>query len=276
MLINIILANFIVSLISFVGLFFFIKQGTFKKRSVNNSLVSFAAGVMLSAAFVTILPEALEQGDAHEVLLYALLGMIFGFLLERFLLWYHHHHEDTHSFKPTAWLVLIGDSIHNFIDGLAIAATYIVNPGLGFATTIAIAAHEIPQEFADFSILLHCGLSKKKAIIFNFLSALTAIIGGIVGFYLLQHFAHIVPLALGVAAGIFIYVSAADLIPELHRESKGAKSKSLLLQAIPFLLGTILMMFISQTYVHSHEDSDDVHEDDAMMILEQGSEDDHQ
>jgi len=247
-LIQIVTANFIVSLVSLVGLFYFYQKKIFTEKTTHY-FVSFAAGVMLSTAFVSILPEALEEGDIHEVLYFALGGMIFGFFLERFLLWHHHHHDDTHNIKPTVVLVLIGDAIHNFVDGIAIAATFIVNPALGISTVIAVAAHEIPQEFADFSILLHCGLKKNKALLYNFVSALTAVIGGIVGFYFLQRFEVYAPHVIAISAGIFIYISTADLIPELH---KNHKKGELVAQVLPFILGIFLMVILSQVLGHQH------------------------
>ena len=248
MLANITIANVLISLISFVGVVFVSNKKLLTGKIVQY-LVSFAAGVMLSTAFLNILPEALETGEVKEVLSYALGGMVFGFFLERFLLWYHHHHEDMHNVKPISLLVLIGDGIHNFVDGVAIAATFLVNPALGISTAIAVAAHEIPQEFADFSVLIHCGFSSRKALVLNFLSALMAVLGGIFGFYFLLQFQSYVPLAIALAAGIFIYIASADLIPELHRTHKKGE---LFEQVLPFTLGILIMVFLSQVLVESH------------------------
>lgn len=245
----ILLANVIISFISLFGLITIFSKKLQSKKTVE-IIVSFAAGVLLSSAFFSILVEALEEQDPHQVLLYTVLGMVLSFLMERFLLWHHHHHDDTHNIHPQAVLIIIGDAIHNFIDGLAIAATFIAAPALGITTTIAIAAHEIPQEIADFSILRHSGLSAKQAIKFNFFSALTAIIGGIVGFYFFSSFAETLPLALGFTAGIFIYVASADLIPALHDNHDKHKP---LIPVLSFLLGIFLIYFISISMVHSRE-----------------------
>lgn len=215
--------------------------------------VSFAAGVLLSSAFFNILVEALEDRDAHEVLLYTIIGMVVSFLLERFFLWYHHHHEDTHDIHPSALLIIIGDAIHNFIDGFAIAATFIAAPALGITTTLAIAAHEIPQEIADFSILRHSGLSVKRAIQFNFMTALTAVLGGIIGYYFFNTFHDALPLALGFTAGIFIYVASADLIPSLHEKYSNHKS---FIPVISFILGITLIYILSTLIVHAQETED--------------------
>lgn len=210
--------------------------------------VSFAAGTLLTSAFVNILHEALEGGEIYPVLLLTLSGMIFSFFLERFFVWHHHHHEDMHNMEPSAWLVIIGDGVHNFIDGLAIAATFVASPLIGWATTLAVAAHEIPQEIADFSVLRHSGVKVKRALWLNFLSALTAILGGIVGFYSIQQFDNILPLALGFTAGIFIYLSSADLIPSLHEEYH---SGGIIRQVVPFVIGVIMILVLSQLFAHA-------------------------
>ena len=236
----IIFANVIISLVSLLGLVTIFSKKLQSKNMVEIS-VSFAAGVLLSSAFFNILVEALKDRSAHEVFLYTIIGMVFSFFLERFFLWFHHHHEDTHNIHPSALLVIIGDAIHNFIDGLAIAATFIAAPALGITTTLAIAAHEIPQEIADFSILRHSGLSAKRAIQFNFISALTAVIGGIIGFYFFNTFHEVLPLALGFTAGIFIYIASADLIPALHENHSNHKP---FIPVLCFLLGILLIYFI--------------------------------
>jgi len=237
---DILLANLLISAVSFSGLAIF----SFKKVATENiitHLVSFAAGVMLTAAILDLLPESLEiaQGKV-DIFLPLFCGVIVFFFLERFLLWFHHHHG-THGIKPAPLLVLFGDGIHNGIDGVAIAATFLANPALGFVTTLAIAAHEIPQEIADFSVLIYGGFSKKKALAANFISGLTAVLGGILGFYFLDKIEGILPVFLAFTAGMFIYISCADLIPELHRDFEKRKNWG---QSIAFLLG-ILVLFVT-------------------------------
>lgn len=204
-------------------------------------LVSFAAGVILTTSFLDLFPEAVEQAEnlglKINIFLPAFLGVVTSFFIERFLLWFHHH-EHTHGMKPTIFLITIGDGIHNLIDGITIAATYLANPTLGLITTIAIAAHEIPQEIADFSILIHSGLSKKNALIINLLSAITAIIGGVLGYYFLNNFKTGLPVLLAFSAGIFIYISCSDLIPDLHRDYKEQRKW---VQVMPFIIGIVLM-----------------------------------
>ncbi len=258
-LISIIVANTLISLTSLSGVVTLASQ-QLKSKGMTGVIVSFAAGTLLASAFINILHEALEHGETYTVLLMTLIGMILSFFLERFFVWHHHHHDDMHNIHPSAFLVIIGDTVHNFIDGLAIAATFVASPAMGWATTLAIAAHEIPQEIADFSILRHSGLSTKKALRFNFFSALTAILGGIVGFYFVNSFEGILPYALGITAGIFIYVASADLIPSLHEEYKEG---GILKQVVPFLAGVLLIVLISQTFVHGHGEShlDEMEED---------------
>lgn len=251
-LISILVANLFISLVSFSGVMTLASQKLRSKQMVN-LIVSFAAGTLLASAFINVLYEALEHGVIYNVLLLTLAGMIFSFFLERFFVWHHHHHEETHNIKPSAWLVVVGDAIHNFVDGLAIAATFVASPAIGWATTIAIAAHEIPQEIADFTVLRHSGVSTKKALWINFVSALTAILGGVVGFYFMHSFEELLPLALGFTAGIFIYVASADLIPSLHEEHH---EKNTLKQVIPFILGIALILSLSQGFTHEHGEED--------------------
>ncbi len=208
--------------------------------------VGFAAGVMLTTAFLDLIPESFEHATGDDIYIYGLAGVVIFFLLERFVLWFHHHDEtDT---KPTAYLILLGDTIHNLFDGLAIAAAFLLNPTIGITAAIAIAAHEIPQEIADFSILVAGGMDKKKALFFNFLSALTALIGAVLGFYFLNTFKEIIPIFLFFTAGVFIYIACSDLIPDLHQHFKKQKKWT---SVIPFLLGIVLMYSII-TFVGHH------------------------
>lgn len=242
-----IIASFVTSLVSLIGIVFLLGK-TSSYEASSKSMVSFAAGVLIATAFINILNEALHEGPIDMVLLVTLAGIVFSFFMERFVLWYHHHHNDMHNIKPSAYLVIMGDSIHNFIDGIAIAATFSVSVPLGIITTVAIMAHEIPQEIADFMILVRSGFTRQKALMFNFLTALTAVLGGIVGVLLVNTYSNILPSALAFTAGIFIYIAAADLIPELHENHDRSKPLN---QAVPFVLGIALIVFITQ-FMHVH------------------------
>ena len=237
---QIILANVIVSLISLVGGITIVWKKLLDKNVVQY-LVAFAAGVILTTVFLDLFPEALEHaeelGQGYNIFFPAFLGILLSFFIERFFLWFHHH-ESTHGLKPARDLIIMGDAIHNFIDGVVIATTFLTSPELGVITTIAIAAHEIPQEIADFSILIHSGLTKAEALLVNLLSAVTAIAGGVMSFYFLSSIAGGLPFLLSFSSGIFIYIAGSDLIPHLHKDYREQRRWS---QVIPFIAGIVLM-----------------------------------
>ena len=185
-------------------------------------LVSFAIGTLLGAAFLEIIPHAFETGEAHQVA-FSILGGIFGFfVLEKLLLYRHCHTEhcevhDAHDHGRTGTLIVVGDTVHNFVDGVLIAAAFLQSTELGVVTAVAIIAHEIPQEVGDFLILLHSGYTRLRALAVNLLSSAATLVGGVIGYYGLQFFDGLEPILLGVVAASMIYVAVADLIPGLHR-----------------------------------------------------------
>ena len=185
-------------------------------------LVSFAIGALLGAAFLEIIPHAFEQGEPHQVA-FSILGGIFGFfVLEKLLLYRHCHTEhcevhDAHDHGRSGTLIVVGDSVHNFVDGVLIAAAFLQSTELGVVAAVAIIAHEIPQEVGDFLILLHSGYSRARALAMNLLSSAATVIGGLVGYFGLQLVDGLEPILLGVVAASMIYVAVADLIPGLHR-----------------------------------------------------------
>ncbi|KKP85939.1 MAG: Zinc/iron permease [Candidatus Roizmanbacteria bacterium GW2011_GWA2_35_8] len=242
MLYPIIIANIIISLISLIGGIAII-QKTFLSKKIIPYMVAFAAGVILTTVFLDLLPEALEKAKGTGVNIFTpiFIGILFSFFLERFVLWFHHH-ESTHGIRPSLFLVIIGDGIHNFIDGVVIASAFGISFPLGVVTSFAIAAHEIPQEIADLGILIHSGLSKRWALILNLLSALTAIAGGIIAFYFLSSLKNSLPILLSFSSGIFIYIAGSDLIPGLHKEYRKQKKWA---QVIPFIAGILLMYFMT-------------------------------
>ena len=217
------LANLAVSLVSWLGVVFLFARRWSSRREV--ALVSFAAGVLLSTALLELLPEAIEQAPEQANVLWAtLLAMVAFFFLERFLHGFHGHSDgDGHSTAGHAasrTLVLVGDGLHNLIDGIVIAASFIVSPGLGVATATAVAAHEIPQEIADFAILTRGGYSRRRALVLNFLSGLAAVVGGLALFALGDAVRDQIAWFVAAAAGMFLYIAAADLLPELHRHGR--------------------------------------------------------
>jgi zinc and cadmium transporter len=185
-------------------------------------LVSFAIGALLGAAFLEIIPHAFEEGEAHQVA-FSILGGIFGFfVLEKLLLYRHCHTEhcevhDAHDHGRSGTLIVVGDTVHNFVDGVLIAAAFLQSTELGVVAAVAIIAHEIPQEVGDFLILLHSGYSRARALAMNLLSSAATVIGGVIGYFGLQLVDGLEPILLGVVAASMIYVAVADLIPGLHR-----------------------------------------------------------
>lgn len=261
-LVNSILANTVISLISLIGAITIISKQLKSKRTIP-ILVSFAAGVMLGATFFDILPEAFEQTSSLSLVFsYILIGIVVSFLMERFLLWYHHHHEVTHRIKPSAFLVLFGDAIHNAVDGIAITAAFLVSPAIGFSTALAIIAHEIPQELADFSILVNAGFKKNKALALNLLTALTAIASAVLSYFFLSSFENLVPIALSITAGMFIYIALADLVPDLHHKESLSLTAA---QSLPFVLGILIMYFITRTIVHTDTHQREMIRDDYIV-----------
>ena len=185
-------------------------------------LVSFAIGALLGAAFLELIPHAFKVGDTHQVA-FSILGGIFGFfILEKLLLWRHCHTEDCevhdrHDGGRSGTLIIVGDTVHNFIDGALIAAAFLQSTELGFVTAVAIIAHEIPQEVGDFLILLNSGYSKLRALAVNLLSSAATLVGGVLGYFGLQLVEGLEAMLIGVVAASMIYVAVADLIPGLHR-----------------------------------------------------------
>jgi len=243
-LLLIMLAVIIVSLISLLGAVS-LAFGLYKNQRLLITLVSFAAGALLGAAFLDILPNALEAAPSTQVLAYCLGGIIVFFLLEKFFYWYHahakpHRHRKKHVHAFT-YLNLIGDGVHNFLDGIAIAVSFLTSIELGVIVTFAVILHEIPQEIGDFGVLIYGGMTPSRALMYNLLSAVTAIGGALVGYFLGATIAPIKPLILAFAAGSFIYIATVDLIPELQKEPRIGR---IMYQLIPFLLGIALIWLL--------------------------------
>lgn len=229
-------ATALVSLISLIGIFTLgIKTKIFDKILI--LLVGFAAGALIGGAFLHLLPEALEQWGANFVFFYVLVGFTLFFLMERYLYWRHCHDGvcDVHTFT---YLNLIGDGTHNFTDGLIIAASFMTDLKLGIITTLAVIFHEVPQEMGDFGILVYGGFSKPKALLFNFICAVTAILGAIIGYVLSSLTENISLFLISFTAGGFIYIAASDLIPELHKQKETKRAN---IAFIAFILGLIFM-----------------------------------
>lgn len=238
----------IVSLVSLLGIFTLFLNAS-KLQKILLLLVSFSVGALLGDVFIHILPETIDTyGFTPLISIFILSGILFFFILEKFIHWRHCHvygvcetHDSHRHPHSIAWMNLFGDGMHNFIDGMIIAGSYIVSIPLGVATTIAVVLHEVPQEIGDFGVLLHGGFSRKKALLFNFISALAAIIGALFSFTIGLYFKNYMMFILPFTAGGFIYIAGSDLIPELHKELKARKSLN---QLLAILLGIGIMYIL--------------------------------
>jgi len=218
-------------------------------------LVSFATGALLGAAFLGLLPHALasvNSSDTHVIPMAVLLGLLGFFILEKLVLWRHCHADHCEVHAPdqqsrdhsTGAMILIGDSLHNFLDGILIAAAFLTDIHLGIVTSVAVAAHEIPQEVGDFAVLLHSGFSRSRAFLYNVLTSLTTVIGGLLAYFALQPMQAALPYMLAIAASSFIYIAVADLIPTLHQRVEG---KAALQQVVLIAAGILLIHFAHST-----------------------------
>lgn len=235
----IVITTIVIALIAFIG----ILTLAMKERLLNKILlvlISLSAGALMGGAFLHLLPEAVESNADANVFLIVLVGFILFFIIEKVLYWRHCHKGkcDVHTFH---YMNLIGDSIHNFIDGLIIAASFVVSTPLGLTTALAIAAHEIPQEIGDFGVLIYGGFEKKKALLINFTIALIVVVGGIVGYFISKSIEQAVVFLLPFAAGGFIYIAATDLIPEIRKE---VDVKNSLATIAVFICGILIMWLI--------------------------------
>ncbi|MCB5190779.1 ZIP family metal transporter [Methylobacillus arboreus] len=199
-----------------------------------DKMVAFAVGVLLTFALTDMLPEAVEQGlPLHDAGWILLAGIIAFFLLEKMALWRHGHHEILPHHKVS--MIVIGDGLHNFVDGILIAAAFLTDPALGWAAAVTVMAHEIPQEISDFMVLLDSGLSKRRALFLNALSGAAMVLGGVLGWLALESAQAAIPVILVIAGSSFIYIAVADLVPELHRKRSlkdGAIQLGLILSGI--------------------------------------------
>jgi zinc and cadmium transporter len=239
-LLNIVIFVGASGLLGLTGGMLLLKNSRFAYK-ISFGIVAFAIGALLASALLDFLPEALESGEVELVFLGVLAGMLVFFLIEKFVIWHHHHtygeEKEEHSYN---YLVLIGDSIHNFIDGVILAAAFVVSPAIGIPAFLAVIMHEIPQEISDFGILLKGGMRKSRIVLFNVFSALISVIGAVLTYFFLAEFQSLTMPALAFAAGAFIYIAASDLIPETKRTTSMKKS---LLQVALVLLGIFVIWY---------------------------------
>lgn len=215
-LVYILIFTFLGSIVSLIGGILLLAKEKLALK-ISHFLASFAAGTLLGTAFFDLLPEASGEGGEINIFSWTLVGILAFFLMERFI----HHHHDSKEKKNIVPLIILGDSIHNFVDGVAIAATFLISIPLGVVTSLAVAAHEIPQEIADFGLMLHQGVKRGKIVWINLLSASVALLGAVLTFLFQERIEGMLPVFLAITAGFFIYIAASDLIPEIHnRENR--------------------------------------------------------
>lgn len=232
----------IISLISLIGVFTLALKPEMLKKIIF-TMVSFAVGGLLGDAFIHLIPESIEQlGSSAIACFFVLVGIILFFILEKFILWRHCHIPTSEDHPhPVVFMNIIGDGVHNMFDGLAIGASYIISLPVGIATTLAVILHEIPQEIGDFGILIHGGLSPWRALFFNLVSALFAVIGAVVALSVGPHVKGVLAALLPITAGGFIYMAGSDLIPSLHDQRDFPKAW---LQLVFMLLGIVIMFLL--------------------------------
>lgn len=238
-------ASIAVSLISLIGIFALLFKEDFLDK-ILFLLIAFSAGGLIGGAFLHILPEAIEEYPKSNLFFYVIVGFVAFFILEKYFHWRHCHKGvcDVHAFT---YLNLIGDAIHNFTDGLVIGASFVVSVKFGIVTTLVIIFHEIPQEIGDFGVLVYGGFKKTKALFYNFITALTCVIGTAIGFPLAERIGKFSMYILPIVAGGFIYVAACDLIPEVHKQTSLKRST---LSIAAFLCG--ILFIILARLVESH------------------------
>lgn len=249
----IILFTLVGSVISLIGGILLLFKEKFALK-ISHLLTSFAAGALLATAFFDLLPEAAkhmeELGIDLNIPLWTLLGILVFFLLERFI---HHHHDHTshtdEEKKSIIPLVIIGDTLHNFTDGVAIAATFLISIPLGIVTSLAVAAHEIPQEIGDFGLMLHKGMKRKKVILVNLFSSLAALLGAILTYIYKDNIEGLLPMILAITSGFFIYIALANLVPEIHNRDN---QKVAFWETVMLLLGVVVVYFAISTLEGIH------------------------
>ena len=246
----ILIATFVSSIGSLVGGIILLSREKFMLK-ISHFLSSFAAGVLLGAAFLDLLPEALQAAEASKtnIHMWVLIGILLFFILERFIHWFHHHEKhDEHldESKSTIPLIVISDTVHNFLDGVIIAATFLTSIPLGIVSTLAVVAHEIPQEIGDFGLLLHKGMPKNKIIIVNIISAAVAIAGALLTYLFGNILENYIAIFLALTAGFFIYIATSDLIPEINYERREGYA---LIESFLLIFG-IAIIYISASLIN--------------------------
>lgn len=232
--------------VSGVGILLLVREAVW--RRVISCLVSFAVGSLLGGAFLGLLPEALEKAESLPVFSTVLAGLVLFFVLEKWVLWRHCHDPECPTDRVAGELILLGDAIHNFFDGIVIAASFLSGSILGVSSALAVVAHEIPQEVGDFAILIHSGYGRRRALAYNLLSSSTTTAAAIAAYFALASIQPLVPYVLAVSASSFLYIAMSDLVPGLHR---GFSFRTAFVQ-VAFIVAGILTMALIRTIAHGH------------------------
>jgi len=206
-----------VGAIAFAGVFLLFPERT--RASLIPALISYASGTLLGAAFLGLIPNAISRLEAATVLQFVLAGVLLFFMLEKLILWHHCHYKECEARDTAGPLLLIGDAFHNFVDGVIIAAAFIISVPLGISAALAVIAHEIPQEVGDFGVLLDSGYKKERAFLLNTLSGITTVPGALLAYFYLREVQGLIPYIMAISAASFIYIAMVDLIPALHRKA---------------------------------------------------------
>jgi zinc and cadmium transporter len=232
-------------------------------KSLARYATPFAAGALIAAVFMDLLLDGIEEADAETLMLSTILGIVLFYLMERFIHWFHHHHQDDEAtfvskhHDSSLPLIIAGDTIHNALDGVAIAASFLISVPTGIVTTIAVAAHEIPQEVGDFGLMLHKGLSRGKVLLVNAMSALATTVMAVLTFAIGNTEKLPMGILIGISAGFLLYVAMSDIIPELHKHDKG--KNFLHWQPLLLIAGIITVVFAVQV-AHKYIDAGHDHE----------------
>lgn len=240
-LLSILGLSFVGSVLGLIGGLALLFNVNFAKK-FSILLISFAAGGILAAAFLDLLPEAVARGG-ESVFTFALIGLVAFFLIEDFILHFHHHEKHSHSLKSAVPLLLFSDSIHNFIDGIVIAASFLTDPKLGLVVAVATFLHEVPQEIGDFAVLLSVGFGKRNTLIAHLLTSLTTFLGAILTYFFFAHSQNLMGPLLSLATGMFLYIASADILPELVHDSHRDLRWRI---AGVFLFGVALIYFLTK------------------------------
>ncbi len=256
----IVLFCLLVGVLSVVAAGLFLLLPTAVRTRLLPHLVSFATGALLGAAFLALLPHALEtvpDGDTHRVTFVVLLGLLGFFIMEKMVIWRHchhidceaHHHaheDDGHQGGVAGPLIVVGDAVHNLIHGVLIAAAFLVDIHLGIVTSLAVMAHQIPQELSNFAVLLNSGLSRARALVLNIFSSLSAPLGGVIGYFGLHGVEWLMPYMLAIAVSSCIYIAVSDLIPGLHKRTEVSAS----LQQVLLICGGVMIIYLTHLLLH--------------------------